>query len=165
MISQIYSVNSVRLSKIKRTIKLPIYQDSKRLRGYGHITFADPASAQKAVLAKELNLDNRRIVIEMAKGEKERPGKSIEEMKKMLKGSELKTIFVKNLPYDLKEEELGDFFSVCGVIENVRFVYNSVNGNFKGFAYIDFKNPSSLFAAIKNNGKEFRGRKIIVDIE
>lgn len=43
----------------------------------------------------------------------------------------------------------------CGKIENVRFVYNHSNGNFKGFAYIDFKNTSSLFTAIKLNGKEF----------
>lgn len=86
-------------------------------------------------------------------------------MKKIVKGSELKTLFVRNLPYDLKEEELGDFFMSCGKIENVRFVYNSQNGNFKGFAYIDFKNTTSLFSAILFQGKEFKGRKIVVDIE
>jgi len=76
----------------------------------------------------------------------------VEELKEIIKGSELKTIFIKNLPYELKEEELGDFFMPCGKIDNVRFVYNSLNGNFKGFAYIDFKNTSSLFSAIKLNG-------------
>lgn len=77
----------------------------------------------------------------------------------------MKTVFVKNLPWDLKEEELGDFFHPCGKIENVRFVYNSSNGNFKGFAFIDFKQTSSLFTAIKFNGKVLKGRKIIVDVD
>lgn len=43
---------------------------------------------------------------------------------------------------------------------NVRFIKNSVNKNFKGFAYIDFKLPTSLFAAVKLNGQEFMGRKL-----
>ena len=48
------------------------------------------------------------------------------------------TIFVKNLPFDANADEIGDFFKDCGKIRDVRLVYNSVNRNFKGFAYIEF---------------------------
>lgn len=44
----------------------------------------------------------------------------------------LKTIFVNNLPYNIQEGEIGDFFSHCGKIENIRMVYNNARGHFKG---------------------------------
>lgn len=43
-----------------------------------------------------------------------------------------RTIFIKNLPYELTEDELGDAFRHCGEIENVRMIYNSVHKHFKG---------------------------------
>lgn len=43
-------------------------------------------------------------------------------------------------------------------------VRNSVNRNFKGFAYIDFKDPNSLKKAVKKyHNKEYQGRKLICD--
>ncbi len=42
------------------------------------------------------------------------------------------TIFIKNLPYDLTEDELGDKFKPCGDIRSIRFVYNPVQNHFKG---------------------------------
>jgi RNA recognition motif-containing protein len=43
-------------------------------------------------------------------------------------------------------------------------VRNSVNRNFKGFAYIDFKDNNSLKKAIKKyHNKEYRGRKLVCD--
>lgn len=68
----------------------------------------------------------------------------------------MKTIFVKNIPYDATENDLGDFFSSCGKIANVRFVFNSLNGKFKGFAYIDFEKNYSLSPALGFNGKIFK---------
>lgn len=47
----------------------------------------------------------------------------------------------------------------------MRFVRNSVNNKFKGFAYIDFVKSSSLFTAIKLNNSVFKGRKIFIDID
>lgn len=51
-----------------------------------------------------VKLDGRELQIEKAKGEKNDKFKDPEELKKLIKGSEIKTIFVKNLPYNLKEE-------------------------------------------------------------
>ena len=43
-------------------------------------------------------------------------------------------------------------------------VYNSVNQNFKGFVYIDFKDLGSVKKAIsKYNGKKFKGRSLVLD--
>lgn len=43
------------------------------------------------------------------------------------------TIFIKNLPYEITEDEVGDFFRPCGSVDNVRLVYNSFKKHFKGY--------------------------------
>lgn len=43
-----------------------------------------------------------------------------------------KTIFVKNIAFDAKEDEVGEFFAQCGKVVNVRFVYNPHQKHFKG---------------------------------
>jgi nucleolin len=43
------------------------------------------------------------------------------------------TVFVKNLPYDITEEELGQKFKPCGEIKSIRFVYNTSHNHFKGY--------------------------------
>lgn len=47
--------------------------------------------------------------------------------------SDCTTIFIKNLPYDSSEDEVGDLFRHCGKIENVRFVFHSQKKHFKGY--------------------------------
>ena len=43
-------------------------------------------------------------------------------------------------------------------------VYNSSTKNFKGFAYIDYRDLGSVKKAIKKyNGKKFKGRQLILD--
>lgn len=43
-------------------------------------------------------------------------------------------------------------------------VYNSATQNFKGFAYIDYRDLGSVKKAItKYNGKKFRGRVLLLD--
>ncbi len=42
------------------------------------------------------------------------------------------TIYVRNLPYDVSEEEVGDKFKPCGDIQSIRFVYNTSHSHFKG---------------------------------
>lgn len=69
------------------------------------------------------------------------------------------------MPYDASADEIGDFFKECGKIREVRLAHNSVNNNFKGFAYIEFLNHKSLFAAIKKHGTSFRGRPVVVDVD
>ena len=45
---------------------------------------------------------------------------------------ECKTVFVRNLPYDITEEEIGNKFKPCGEIQSIRLVYNPQHNHFKG---------------------------------
>jgi RNA recognition motif-containing protein len=59
------------------------------------------------------------------------------------------TIFIKNLAYDITEEEIGHFFKPCGIISSIRLVYNSVYKHFKGYVLINI--DSVMFNSKKTN--------------
>lgn len=75
-----------------------------------------------------------------------------------------KVLFIKNLPYDIQEEEIRTEFSSCGIITDVRMVYNTATQNFKGFAYVDYRDLGSVKKAItKYHGKKYKGRVLTLD--
>lgn len=54
-----------------------------------------------------------------------------------------KTVFVKNLPYEVTEEQIQQTFMVCGPIAMVRLATWGHTGSQKGFCYVDFKREDS----------------------
>ena len=116
------------------SIKLPKFQNSENNLGYGHVNFEEEAGAQAAFARGSAVIDGRSVSMQPAKGTKKMTPDQISEKKKQISET-TRTIFVKNLPYDITEDEVGDFFKVCGKIENVRFVFNPTTKTFKGFFY------------------------------
>ena len=145
-------------------IKLPKYQDSGRNIGYCHIYYKTSESAKKALKLDNHTIGNRYIKVSYA-------NKSSDELNKSEKINpndvpvNCFTAFIRNLPYESTEKEIGDKFRSCGKIKGIRMVYNSKNKQFKGFCYIDFKEHNGLLKALELNGKEFQGRKLQVDYE
>ncbi len=116
---------------LTRVLVLPRYQDTGRLRGYCLVTFKDAAAKEKSKEMHKQVLDGRYLEISEPTKKAGISEDEIREMRKKIT-EDMRTIFVKNLPYDCTENEVGDFFRPCGKIANVRFVFNSVHGNFKG---------------------------------
>ena len=145
-------------------IKLPKYQDSGRNIGYCHIYYTSVDSANKALELDNYTLGKRYLKISLA-------NKSSNELNKTQKINpndvpvNCLTAFIRNLPYESTEKEIGDKFRSCGKIKGIRMVYNSKNKKFKGFCYIDFKEHNGLLKALELNGKDFQGRKLQVDFE
>ena len=54
-----------------------------------------------------------------------------------------KTLFVKNLPYEFKEDDIGDRFRPFGEVQEIRISKNWQTGESKGFAYVIFKEHHS----------------------
>ncbi|XP_077995883.1 spliceosome associated factor 3, U4/U6 recycling protein-like [Glandiceps talaboti] len=73
-----------------------------------------------------------------------------------------RTVFVKNLSYDLKEERIRDLFSKCGQITEVRMVTNFKN-KFKGFCYIEFQDEFAVKKALELDRQPVDGRPMYVD--
>ena len=142
-------------------IKMPRYQDSGKNRGYAHVSFKKNSHVKKALEKNGVTVGKRYLTVEMSKGETNAPRKvDFSEVPE-----DCCTIMIKNLSYDTTEKELGDKFKPCGAINSIRMVYHSKLGHFKGFAFIDFEQSESVKIALNLNGKELKGRKMLVDFE
>ena len=152
-------------------MRLPTWQDSGRLRGYGHIVFNSNESTEKALKLTGKYPEGRKRYLSI---QRPKPPKSLtvamnQTVRDQPEGC--KTIFVKNLPYDCTEQELLDALSQCGKIIDggVRLVLNSVTRQPKGFAYVEFKNSEGAASAAKKASKPFglcvKGRRVFVDFE
>lgn len=71
------------------------------------------------------------------------------------------TVFVSNLLYTVDEEQLKSTFSPLGEIAEVRLVKYRT-GKSKGYAYVEFKNESSVAAALTLDRQELCGRPMFV---
>ncbi|PWA00046.1 hypothetical protein BB558_003890 [Smittium angustum] len=70
------------------------------------------------------------------------------------------TIFVGNLSFTAKEEDLWKLFEGCGDIEYVRIIRDSQTGLGKGFCYVKFKDSSSIPLALKLNKSKVDKREL-----
>ncbi|KHJ87889.1 hypothetical protein OESDEN_12326, partial [Oesophagostomum dentatum] len=70
-------------------------------------------------------------------------------------------LFVRNLPFTTKEEDLHFLFKKYGEIAEVQVIVDKKTGQCKGFAIVDFVFPESAVAAYSaNDGKIFKGRML-----
>ena len=73
-------------------------------------------------------------------------------------------IYVGNLSYDVRDRDLRKAFEPFGKVLSARIIANKFNGKSKGFGFVEMENRTDSLAAIRAlNGKEFRGRKTVVN--
>ena len=73
---------------------------------------------------------------------------------------DLRSIFVGNVDYSASTEELRNLFKECGSIERVTIPTDKFTKHPKGYAYIEFDDPSSVIKAEGFNEKVFKSRKL-----
>lgn len=73
-------------------------------------------------------------------------------------------IYVGNLSYNTSEDELRDYFSQYGNIEDIKLIIDFNTGRSKGFGFITFGSNQDCENAIAANGVELGGRKLKVNI-
>ena len=146
------------------SVRLPTWQDSGRLRGYGHVEFATAEMATKALELDGSDMQNRYIKI--ARPMTPRLFQVIEDRAKIEKPVGCRSIFIKNIPYDVTEDDVKEAVKICGPIENVRLAVWGHTQKLKGFGYVDFVREESAEIAVKKSGTlQVKGRPIIVDFE
>jgi len=72
-------------------------------------------------------------------------------------------VYVSALPFSVDEEALKKVFEECGEVESVSMPRNE-DGTGKGIAFIEFKDKSSIVAALKKEGSKFGARTIHVNM-
>ncbi|XP_059678590.1 nucleolin [Gavia stellata] len=119
---------------------------------FGYVDFS---SAED--LDKGLQLNGKKLMGVEIKLEK---AKSKETMKENKKERDARTLFVKNLPYRLTEDEIREVFE--NALE-IRIVMNK-EGNSKGMAYVEFKTEAEANKALEEKqGTEIDGRAMVID--
>jgi len=87
---------------------------------------------------------------------------STEDKKSEIEEVDNRSIYVGNVDYSASTEELRAFFKECGDIERVTIPRNPMSKQPKGFAYIEFADPTAVLKAQSYNDKTFKGRKLKV---
>jgi len=73
-------------------------------------------------------------------------------------------IYVGNLSYDVKEEDLQEAFKAFGQVESVKIITDKYSGQSKGFGFVEMPSKAEGQSAIDGlNGKELKGRTLNVN--
>ncbi|KAL2758143.1 hypothetical protein ACRALDRAFT_1028960, partial [Sodiomyces alcalophilus JCM 7366] len=73
-----------------------------------------------------------------------------------------RSIFVGNVDYSASPEEIQAHFQSCGSINRVTILLDKFTGQPKGYAYVEFTEPSLVAQALVLNESVFKGRHIKV---
>jgi len=72
-------------------------------------------------------------------------------------------IYIGNLDYNIKEEELKELFDQVGEVSSVKVTIDRMTGRSKGFGFVEMPNDSEALAAIeKLNGLTLKDRALRV---
>ena len=73
-------------------------------------------------------------------------------------------IYVGNLNYKVKEDDLKTIFEDYGNVESVKIIADKYNGRSKGFGFVEMADDNEARAAIEAlHESEYEGRKMIVN--
>ncbi len=73
-------------------------------------------------------------------------------------------LFVGNLPYDVTEEELKQFFASAGRVGQVFIPVDRETGKRRGFAFVEFEDRAAAEVAVRlGNNQMLRGRPVSVN--
>ena len=74
-----------------------------------------------------------------------------------------RTLFVNNLPFDVKKEQIKLLFKDFGNILDIRIIYNPHTQKPRGYGYVEFEEENTIDEIINSDKKfEINGRKIMV---
>jgi len=73
-------------------------------------------------------------------------------------------IYIGNLPFNLKEEELKEIFEEYGEVSSAKIISDKFTGRSKGFGFVEIENDEAAQKAIEElNNAEVGGRNIKVN--
>lgn len=78
--------------------------------------------------------------------------------------TEIKTVFVGQLAWEVDSETLEAEFEECGEITSAKVISDRISGRSRGFGYVEFASADMAKKALALDGKEIDGRAINVDL-
>lgn len=80
--------------------------------------------------------------------------------KRLTLTSRKKSVFVGNLRFDIRDDDLTNHFMKVGPVEFVRLVRDKATGLGKGFGFVKFADRISVKKALELNDTQFKGRAL-----
>lgn len=118
-----------------------------------YVVFKSIESVEAALKMNGKLIDGHHIRVDIA----QRP-----KAKKETLTSRKKSVFVGNLRFDLRDDELINHFKKIGPVNYVRLVRDRTSGLGKGFGFVVFQERASVKKALELNETQFKGRSIRV---
>ncbi|KAJ7387452.1 positive regulation of histone deubiquitination [Desmophyllum pertusum] len=111
-------------------------------KGFAYVVFKNQSSVQAALSMDRTKLDGRPMFISPSVDKSKNPTQF-----KFPTSLDKKTVFVSNLPFDIKESDVENVFKKHGKVTQVRLVTNRA-GKPKGYGYIEYEEETSAPTAI-----------------
>ena len=80
------------------------------------------------------------------------------------RGYATKSLFVGNLSWKVKSEDLGALFEQFGDVKSARVLTDRETGRSRGFGFVEMEEANANEALAKLNGTSFQGRDLRVSI-
>jgi len=74
-----------------------------------------------------------------------------------------RSVYVGNVEYETKPDELKEFFTPCGAVNRVTIMVNKRTGRAMGYAYVEFHDEEGAKNAVLLDEQEFKGRLLKVN--
>jgi len=149
-------------------------KETQKFYGSSFVTFVSPAGAEHAVtLTKSHRCMGRPIRVEMCPPRESSMGSKSKYSERKIqvqvktelsaKPKGCTTVYLGNLNYNVKDENVHEFFKDCGTITNIRWLTHKDTGKFKGAGYVEFTETTEVDTAVKKNACIFMGRPLRID--
>lgn len=87
-----------------------------------------------------------------------------EQKKRQGRNTMVKKVYVGNLPFSVKQQDLVQMFSAYGDVAEAVVITDKFSGRSKGFGFVTFNDDSAADKAIAEmNGKDMQGRALTVN--
>lgn len=131
-----------------------VMKDGDKPRGFGFVTFAEPASVQAVLTDGPHDIDNKKVETRQAtirsKGGVPMPEPPI------------KKVFIGGLSFDTEESDLKMFFEKYGKVTNVDIKKERDTQKKRGFAFLDFESEDSVDAVCAKHFFTIDGKTVEV---
>jgi len=128
---------------------------SGRSRGFGFVTFKDPAVADK-VLAQELQLDGRKLDLKRAVPKTEM-------IQQVDETPSSKKLYVAGISFTATDDQVAAYFSRFGQVEKATIIKDKQASRSRGFGFVSFVEEGvvqDVLAAHNTNKLEWEGRTL-----
>lgn len=123
---------------------------TKRARGFGFITFADPASVDKVLAQESHDLDGKKIDPKVAFPKRAQP--------KMI--TKTKKIFIGGLSATSTVDDMKQYFEQFGKVEDAMLMFDKTTQRHRGFGFITFNDEDVTEKVCEIHFHEINGKMV-----